>query len=1773
MSISPTLFTAILAMDAYNRGYGNPILPSTGQIGDATIIGDAITRSNDGGARAMATGFYAIAYSWNGQTVISYRGTDNLDLLNGANDILNGWVGAGVLSNQAQLAEQFYTSITGQSIFDGSLSNVLLTGHSLGGGLAGYIGSIAHERSTVFDNMPYADAALNRVILENVNRGVNDFISFFTSGSSAALVGLPNASAVTALSTSGEVLSAVRALELTGGSFGEGAAVTGLLAPLIGFIPATLAGDAAGTEAVTIALQQTTLPTLDPHVNISIPSAGMAVQLHSAALLVLLQFARDNSFTDWHGVGSQLFKAYFDDSLAASLGLSNAANMLSEIAYSAIDSGERPFGDTGIRSLFNDADDLGKLYDLGSSTALNSENVKSDLVNITFEYAGWLAKNTDTNSARDSGIVTFSLSSGSLNVDLSDSAWKLGGNRPNTIVGREDIINTELNGLIPPTGTRQIHDIVIATRDSGATLKAESSLAPGEGALLVGGRGDDTLTGSAGNDILRGGGGNDVLNGGFGLDILAGGSGADRFVFDAAALADARSTSPVFDEIVDYNQGNTGTFIPAEGDVIDLSQLVSSAYNAGQPISSLVRVVEDASGAFARLQVDVNGAIGGANWITVAQLDGVNPNYPVQVILDSARPPVSITGGAIVINTLADLAAVRNNLSGHYILGVNLDATGITIAPIGSSTNPFTGTFDGNGHTINGLHIVGNGTYVGLFAEVGAGGTISNLGVTNISVTAPRGYDVGGLVGRNYGTIDNCYTTGAVSGTAGNFVPGLTGIAIGGIAGWNFGTIENSRSSANITSNSTSFVDLGGLSGGNTGTIDNSHASGLISGHSGAYGSGLVEIGGLVGALGFSNGTSGIVEHSYATGSVISTGSNTAAGGLIGASLNNSLITQSYATGSVIAGGPSWVGGLVGILFNGSVLQSFATASARVGDYGDAGGLVGQMNSGTIFESYAKGSATGGTSSDVGGLVAHSYGGSISQSYATGKVTAGISFGIAGGLAAQSSAFTTSSYWDYQTTGQLRSAGGIPEPTTYLKSGILPAGFDPSVWIENGGYPHLRYVPQSSVIGGKIAGATVFADDNGNGTLDPDESFTITDDQGNFEPIGGTGPLVAYGGMDTFTGLSFKAMLEAPGASTKISPISTLVVALQSQGASNADAQVLSALAINPAVDITTFDPIEQLLVNDVDAAQIYSKNAEIMNSVAAIASALTNTGSITQNSVQVFNALATIMNSHGTVPIDLTDTALISQLFTAAALALNVSIDPKLMSAAASVLAASNSIIEQDASQSTGQTLMDAVSGVERLGQGALSDALQKAAADPSLIDAIVNAFTGSNLANALAPEITGANHAPWLATDAVTSHPISELAGKSSSNELDTTNGKLLFTDADVSDTHQLAAVLEQSSINWTNADGTISSTTLPTSTSDALIHAIQAALVSDSTNGSIGEISWSFGAADQYFDFLAAGESLRATYDIAVMDNQGATSVKPVAVVINGANDNPIALSDSNGVAKGSNISVAASIGVLSNDSDPDVHDHLVISAVNGLASNVGHLVTGAYGSLTMNADGSYAYVANKGALPAQVVAQDIFTYAVSDGHGGASTSTLNIVVSDPDVTYVSGRSTTLTATNGKSVVDGSVGHHVLIGGNAADVLIGGNGDTLTGGPGPDTFLFRPNFGANVIADFNVNNDVIQFNTSIFASVTDILNHATNTAAGAVINNGYGRCDHAYWRDALPAAGASGRFSSDLNAAATTKILAQRHLQMLLPLIAYFPVIAWMSISIINVRGSNE
>lgn len=126
--------------------------------------------------------------------------------------------------------------------------------------------------------------------------------------------------------------------------------------------------------------------------------------------------------------------------------------------------------------------------------------------------------------------------------------------------------------------------------------------------------------------------------------------------------------------------------------------------------------------------------------------------------------------------------------------------------PIGNDLNPYTGTFDGQGHTISGLYHSSGSDYVGLFGYVGTNGSVSNVGVVDSYFKGS--YNVGGVCGRNDGKITNCYNTGYVSGT---------GDMVGGVCGYNYAsssgtaTIENCYNTGAVSGN----FYVGGVCGWN----------------------------------------------------------------------------------------------------------------------------------------------------------------------------------------------------------------------------------------------------------------------------------------------------------------------------------------------------------------------------------------------------------------------------------------------------------------------------------------------------------------------------------------------------------------------------------------------------------------------------------------------------------------------------------------------------------------------------------------------------------------------------------------------------------------------------------------------------------------------------------------------------------------------------------------------------------------------------------------------
>jgi hypothetical protein len=103
MAISNDLYLAILAMDSYNRGYSpglNLAAASQTQIGDATLGINSSILTNPGGGASLdePVSFYAQSYTFNGQKVISYRGTDDI-----LKDALYGWLtGAGSSADPAR---------------------------------------------------------------------------------------------------------------------------------------------------------------------------------------------------------------------------------------------------------------------------------------------------------------------------------------------------------------------------------------------------------------------------------------------------------------------------------------------------------------------------------------------------------------------------------------------------------------------------------------------------------------------------------------------------------------------------------------------------------------------------------------------------------------------------------------------------------------------------------------------------------------------------------------------------------------------------------------------------------------------------------------------------------------------------------------------------------------------------------------------------------------------------------------------------------------------------------------------------------------------------------------------------------------------------------------------------------------------------------------------------------------------------------------------------------------------------------------------------------------------------------------------------------------------------------------------------------------------------------------------------------------------------------------------------------------------------------------
>ena len=152
MTLAESLFTRLLAMDAYFRGAGATALlpPNNSGIGLTIFEGDEAYLP----AGSVAEGFYAAAYTIDGATVISYRGTDT-----GGEFVATDFpISAGAWEDESTLlAMQFYNSVAAATD-----NPILLTGHSLGGGLAGFVASLTNRPAMRVDHTGFMTARARR---------------------------------------------------------------------------------------------------------------------------------------------------------------------------------------------------------------------------------------------------------------------------------------------------------------------------------------------------------------------------------------------------------------------------------------------------------------------------------------------------------------------------------------------------------------------------------------------------------------------------------------------------------------------------------------------------------------------------------------------------------------------------------------------------------------------------------------------------------------------------------------------------------------------------------------------------------------------------------------------------------------------------------------------------------------------------------------------------------------------------------------------------------------------------------------------------------------------------------------------------------------------------------------------------------------------------------------------------------------------------------------------------------------------------------------------------------------------------------------------------------------------------------------------------------------------------------------------------------------------------------------------------------------------------
>ena len=407
---------------------------------------------------------------------------------------------------------------------------------------------------------------------------------------------------------------------------------------------------------------------------------------------------------------------------------------------------------------------------------------------------------------------------------------------------------------------------------------------------------------------------------------------------------------------------------------------------------------------------------------------------------------------------IAFLASPAAYASDVINLGCDIDMKGETALFNGS----FSGTFNGNGHSISDVKI-----QTGLFRSINRDAVVKNLHISNVVTDGASGI----VTAENSGTISYCVVTG-------NMTSSDNADKLAGIAGMNMGTIENCVFSGEITAADSYSGNVGGIVGLNSsGTIRNCYTLGRINASSGNIGgitgrndnivencANYMEVSSKEASGGITAENAGTVSGCDNYGAVTCRQGGTGqAGGIAAKNTASGNIENSYNHGDINSSVNN-AGGIAGVTA-GSI--SKCGNYAKVTGIANIGGIAGQNNGTKDADGNARSRITGcfnmgsvmgkeGTNAQgVGGILGSSeyksdsvpYAIDIQNCYNMGSITPDTTVGYAGGIAGIlkcgmiSNAYNTAHILNVPCSGMIAGylgAEGTADLTNvyYLEGGI-----------------------------------------------------------------------------------------------------------------------------------------------------------------------------------------------------------------------------------------------------------------------------------------------------------------------------------------------------------------------------------------------------------------------------------------------------------------------------------------------------------------------------------------------------------------------------------------------------------------------------------------------------------------------------------------------------------------------------------------------------------------